>query len=90
MKLLDVAPQLLGKRIAGVVVKERSGPPRFQLFLVFDDDTYYELYSNESVSGAGGIDRGGVAEVLNYMSDSRVVLKTFIDPFKGVQTEIPL
>ena len=45
LKLKDGLPQLLGKRICGAVVKEGDRLPRMQVFLIFDDDTYYEILS---------------------------------------------
>lgn len=81
-KLATCLPQLLGKTLTGIVIKTstKSGPPQFQLFLCFTDNTYYEIYGLASLSGAGGVDAGGRKEVLNYMSPPQeVVFQTFLD-----------
>ena len=36
--------QIVGKTIAGVIVREADSEPRRQVFLVFTDDTHFELY----------------------------------------------
>lgn len=56
-------PRLVGKTIAHVVLKEGTGPVA-QLFLVFDDGTSYELYSDAPIDGAAGLDRGGLSAVV--------------------------
>ena len=75
MKLKDVLPQLLGKRICGAVVKEGDRMPRMQVFLVFDDDTYYELYTDSTIYGAGGIDKGGLERVRQYMPEQTTLFE---------------
>ena len=55
MKLKDGLSQLLGKRICGAVVKEGDRLPRMQVFLIFDDDTYYEVYTDSMIYGTGGV-----------------------------------
>jgi hypothetical protein len=59
MESLEV---IIGKRIKGVVVKEGSQPPKKQIFLLFSDDTYYEIYGN-FCKGASGLDRGGLESI---------------------------
>ena len=49
LKLKDGLPQVLGKRICGAVVKEGDRLPRMQVFLIFDDDTYYEVYTDSTI-----------------------------------------
>jgi hypothetical protein len=36
--------QIVGRRIKAIVANEREKTPHVQLFLVFDDDTFYEFY----------------------------------------------
>ena len=68
---------IVGKTIQGVVVKEGSHP-RSQLFLLFTDNTYYELYCPDSkIREAGGVNRGGAEEVRRYLSDHRIVLEHY-------------
>ena len=75
MKLKDVLPRLLGKRICGAVVKEGDRMPRMQMFLIFDDDTYYELYTDATICGNGGVDEGDIEHVRQYMSKQRIVFE---------------
>ena len=63
---------IIGKCIKGVVVKESDTPPKKQVFLVFTDETYYEFYG-EDFTGAKGINKGGVKEVKNYMSEGSTI-----------------
>lgn len=73
MYIKDEVEQIIGKRIRGVVIKQKtSGPSEVssQLFLLFDDDTYYEFYTcDEPLCTTGGVDHGGLREVLDYMGD---------------------
>ena len=68
---------IVGKRIKGVVVKEADSPPTCQVFLVFSDDTHYELYTpSGDIRGTGGVDEGGFEHVKKYMSShSRIVFE---------------
>ena len=64
-EIRKVLPQLVGKTISHIVMKEGSGPAA-QLFLVFDDGSYYEFYSDAPIDGAGAVERGGVETVIEY------------------------
>lgn len=68
--------QIVGKRISGLVIKEstsRTRPPLHQLFLLFDDGTYYEFFTHDCEIGTtGGVSRGTLDDVLSYMSDTRI------------------
>ena len=63
--------EIVGRRIAGVIVKEAIERPQSQVFLLFDDGTYYEFYGYEPILGTGGVDRGGCAEVLASVGPPR-------------------
>jgi len=65
--------QIIGKRIGGVIVKECPSAPRAEVFLIFEDGTYYEFYSSVEITCAGGVDRGGREEVIRYMANSTSV-----------------
>lgn len=69
--------EIVGKKIARVVVKEADRSPKSQVFLVFTDGTYYELYCCDSdIRGAGGLQTGGLYEAKRYMGNTcRVVLE---------------
>jgi hypothetical protein len=80
MSIKSEVRQIVGKTITGVIVKEGTGP-RSQLFLTFSDGTYYEFYCGDSaISCTGGVDRGGVAEVLKYMSPRQQVVFQATEP----------
>jgi hypothetical protein len=72
-EIIPVLPDLIGKTIVHVVMKEGTGPFA-QLFLVFSDDTHYEFYSTESISGGGRLYSGGLATVLASGKPNQVVL----------------
>lgn len=65
--------KIVGKEIIRVVVKERDNAPRWQLYLLFSDNTYFEIYSNEQFTATKDVDRGGIEDVRRYM-DGIVVL----------------
>ena len=73
----DAIRKIVGKRVAGVVVKEAGRSPRTQVFLVFSDGTFYELYGD--IAGAGGLDSGGIEAVRRYLQseDRRIVIDEF-------------
>jgi hypothetical protein len=65
-QMKDAVRQILGKTIKGVIASEENrGGPRTQVFLLFDDDTYYEFYGNQ-VTASGGVDRGCDLDVVRY------------------------
>jgi len=58
---------IVGKRIIGVIAATAEDIPRCQVFLLFDDNTYYEMYSPDAICATKSIDRGGIAEIKRYM-----------------------
>jgi hypothetical protein len=76
--------EIIGKRIVGVIVKESDRWPKSQLFLLFDDNTYFELYSTyDEIRGAGDIDKGGQAEIKELGKGShKIVLEFHDDPLQ--------
>jgi len=71
-KIATVAPQLIGKTIAHIILKEGDSPAS-QLFLLFTDGTYYEFYGGP-LTGASGIDRGTLEDVRRYMSSRQEIV----------------
>ena len=67
----DEIRQIIGKTISGVIVKKSDRYPTSQVFLLFSDDTYYELYGDH-IKGSGGVDRGGRGAVLRYLPEHKV------------------
>ena len=63
--------QTIGKTISEVLVgyNSRGGDPVNQVFLVFDDGTNFEFWGAQ-FNCAGGVDRGGAAEVTRYVERS--------------------
>ena len=76
MAKIEFAKNIVGKTIKGVVVKESDWKnPRSQIFLLFDDNTYYEFYSASTIRGIHGIDKGGMDTVKNYMPENKIILE---------------
>jgi len=65
--------QIIGKIISGVIVKESGGSPRQQVFLIFNDGTYFELYGN-SITCCSGLNGGTADDVRRYMADSHKIV----------------
>ncbi len=73
----------------GVVVKENRflTPPR-QVFLIFDDETNFEFYSDSTVTWTSGVKSGGIKWVREYCASNHKVrfdssLATESDPKAG-------
>ena len=64
---------LIGKTISGIVVKQ-GGPVRQQIFLLFSDDTYFEIYSNDGLNYSGAVCSGTADEVRAYMGDAQRIV----------------
>ncbi len=61
---------IVGKTISGIVIKEGDSPTT-QLFLLFDDGTYYEFYSlGGPIATSSGLIPGGRKEVHSYCASS--------------------
>jgi hypothetical protein len=72
---------ILGKRITGVVNKRHATKdPSSQLFLLFEDDTFYEFWTNgPEISGVGRIDFGGRDQILaSGRKDSEIVVEVYL------------
>ncbi|MBI5611906.1 MAG: hypothetical protein HY942_02375 [Gammaproteobacteria bacterium] len=75
----DGAQEILGKTIKGIVIKTGDKSPKSQLFLVFDDGTYYEFYSlDDVIQVTGGVSAGDIDTVRKYMSETKeIVFESF-------------
>lgn len=60
--------QILGKTITDVYCRKNKSDPEGQIFLVFDDETYFEIYAYRELKGANGIDKGDLNTVINLNS----------------------
>lgn len=63
--------KLLGKTIKGVIIKQDNGSPQNQIFILFTDDTYFEIYGDD-MRGARGLDVGGEEAIRAYMPDREI------------------
>jgi hypothetical protein len=62
----DGIKETIGKTIAGVViVQNKNHPPHQQIFLVFDDESSYEIYG-ESFTCSSGVCPWGINKVIRY------------------------
>lgn len=59
--------KIVGKQIKGVVIKEAYPSPDAQIFILFADNTYFEIYGGE-MHGAKDVYKGGLEEVKSYMA----------------------
>jgi hypothetical protein len=76
----DGIKEIIGKTIAGVVIAHNNHrPPREQIFLVFDDESSYEIYG-ESFTCASGIYPRGMEGVLRYakLAPGAVVTRVYL------------
>lgn len=70
---------IISKTISGVIIKKSDElTPPAQLFLIFDDNTYYWVGEDCDLHAASGLNRGGAEEVRNYMSGMSIVFEKLI------------
>jgi len=63
----ELLKQIIGKTIAGIVTREGVGAgPRYQLFMIFTDNTYLEFYGDTGWSTH--LETGDVETVKQYAS----------------------
>jgi hypothetical protein len=63
----EVLEQIVGKTIAGIVTREGTGSgPRYQLFVIFIDNTYLEFYGD--MGWSTHLEIGNVEAVKQYAS----------------------
>jgi hypothetical protein len=73
----EILKQIVGKTIAGIVTHESMGAgPRYQLFMIFTDNTYLEFYGD--MGWPTHVESGDVETVKQYASrfKGRVVVIT--------------
>lgn len=69
MSLNPEIAQIIGKTITAVVTSENPVTPRQQVFLIFSDGTYYELYSRGGdLHSSGSVDEGDADRAADYAS----------------------
>ena len=63
----ELLKQIVGKTIAGIVTHEGMGiGPRYQLFMIFTDNTYLEFYGD--MGWSSHLETGDVETVKQYAS----------------------
>ncbi len=62
---------LLGQRIVGAILKEGEGPAS-QMFLIFEDGTHTEFYSDDRIRVSAGWP-GGVERARAYMASTHKI-----------------
>lgn len=63
----ELLKQIVGKTIAGIVIREGAGAgPRHQLFMIFTDDTYLEFYGD--MGWSAHLETGDVETVKQFAS----------------------
>ena len=67
----DHIREIVGRTIKGVVVKESSeDSPSMQIFLVFSDGYYFEIYNSYGqLAWTKGLNTGGMPEVRGCLSE---------------------
>jgi len=71
--------QIVGRRIVKEAVEAHRGQPQSQVFLCFEDDSNYSLFSSEAIHTTGGIDRGGTALQCRATKDFGLLFAAFED-----------
>jgi hypothetical protein len=85
---------LLGKTIKGIIVKKNieSGSPAVQIFIVFDDDMTYEIYSSTGMAFPDGLKPGGIEFARRYISPPygpmEIILDTHLNDDGQIETPI--
>lgn len=78
--MITGAKKIIGKTIAGVVVKESDHNPKSQVFLIFSDNTSYEFYSDETeIRGNTDIQPYGLEGVKAYIPETHRIVNEFYD-----------
>ncbi|MDH4227154.1 MAG: hypothetical protein OEV59_05310 [Deltaproteobacteria bacterium] len=77
MSINDGLEGIVGKKISGIIAKAGERPPAKQVFLLFDDGTYFEFYGDD-INSTKSTSSGGVKEVREYMSthDRKIIYET--------------
>lgn len=78
---INALREILGKTIKGVIVKRnrQNNVPAMSLFLVFSDDTSYEIYSDLPFAFSGGLDRGGMDHARQYATPPKGPMENVLD-----------
>ncbi len=70
--------KIIGKTIKEVVVGKGVRGPQSQLFLIFTDDTIYEIFSENHISGTS-LAKGNIKTALKFVPPENEVVFRFCD-----------
>jgi hypothetical protein len=63
----ELLKQIVGKTIAGIITREGvEAGPRYQLFMIFTDNTYVEFYGD--IGWSTHLESGGIGTVRDYLT----------------------
>jgi len=69
----DTVAAIVGKRITHVVTTESDKPPKSQVYLIFDDDTHFELFSTDGyISCSSRLYVGGKDYLIGHTPPARL------------------
>lgn len=75
----DGLRQIVGKTISSVIVAKNHKSPENQVFLIFEDGSYFEFWGPE-FSCAGGVEPGGLAQAaIDVEKLGGTVLKVYVE-----------
>ena len=66
--------KLLGKTITGIQIREDAELLTSQLFLAFDDNTYFEIYSDGTINGIQRVYPGNMRTIRNLSPGNSNIL----------------
>ena len=75
MSVAEGLPDILGKQIVSAMAKEGASDPRYQVFLVFDDNTYIEFYSSSRIFVTHCVRPGGIEAARQYMPQNKIIFE---------------
>ena len=71
--------KIIGKTIKEVVIGKGIRGPQSQLFLIFTDNTFYEIFSDDYFSLTSGPKKGGIKAVLKTLPPLNEMIHHFCD-----------
>lgn len=66
--------KIIGKTIKGVVIGEGKRGPQSQIFFIFTDNSFYEIFSENHISTTSGLKNGGINAVLKSLPPNNEVM----------------
>ena len=66
--------KIIGKTIKGVVIGGGKRGPQSQIFFIFTDNSFYEIFSENHISVTSGLKKGGINAVLKSLPPNNEVM----------------